>query len=257
MRSRNEHIPSTDECLNKREEFRNHAAKDKIKYLDGSQWYNDTLFYFNHHIWPGFGCFFPIIYTNTIDTTATTSDTCMTTTGLRIMDVQNNDIVLTWDMNGGDKWELSLVKGDTSSAVAENGIINIYSINNFASFLDLDTACYTAFIRTVCNNDIRSEWSRGVSFCLPMQDTTNNITAESLTDAFTFIYPNPAGNAVSIFSSFQIHNIDIFTLDGKLLSSHTAKGISANIWLADLPAGTYILRIRTAGGTTTKKLIKR
>lgn len=228
--------------------------KDKIKYIDNSS-FNDTLFHFNQYIWCGFGCFFPIFDTLPIDTSSVTTDTCQPTTGFRIMDISGNNIFLTWNQSSNQKWEISLVKGDTTSAIPDNGIINIYNTNNFASFIDLDTACYTAFIRTICDNDIRSEWSQALTFCLP-QDTADLSIAQSTVDRFTFVAPNPSGNIVNILSSFSTKSIEIFTLDGKLISTFNGQGISTTLDLTHLASGTYILRIKTSGGITTKKLVK-
>jgi hypothetical protein len=69
------------------------------------------------------------------------------------------------------------------------------------------------------------------------------------------IYPNPAHESVWVSSSFGLQNIDIYNFQGLLVYSSQASGHRTEVPLEGLPAGTYLLRITTPAGTTTKKLL--
>ena len=67
--------------------------------------------------------------------------------------------------------------------------------------------------------------------------------------------PNPAQDRVTISSSFQVNTIEIYSLKGKLMRRQSPHSISTMVTLTDLPAGIYMLRIVTSGGTIFKKLV--
>ena len=209
-----------------------------------------------HAQWGGFGCIFPIF-----DTTPPGAnphhDTCYSTTGLHIMDINDEVVILGWNPANNNKWEIAIVKGDTATANPDDGVHNTYT-ESFALFYYLDSAWYTAYIRTVCDGDLRSEWSEPVHFHFPPADTTNTgILWQSPADRFTNVVPNPASSSVTVFSSFRLNAVDIFSLDGRKIAHQTANGISSQMDISALPPATYIVHIKTKGGNATKKLVKK
>ena len=221
--------------------------------LDPSQ--GDAFDHFGAQ-WGGFGCMFPIFDTTPPGTTPH-NDSCRITTGLRIMDITDDVVLLNWNPANNNKWEISIFKGDTAIATPDSGNINLY-YESFASFYYLDTAWYTTYIRTVCNGDLRSEWSEPVHFHFPPVDTTDiNIPPLSTADRFTAVVPNPAHNTITVFSSFQLTDVNIFNLEGKSVARQNASGISTQMDISALPPATYIVRIKTKGGYATKKLVKK
>lgn len=215
----------------------------------------DALQY-NFCLWGGFGCIFPIFGVPTGDT-ASHYDTCYGTTGFRIMSIDNESVILGWSPDGNSRWEISLYKGDTATASPESGAVGSFT-ESFASFYYLDTAWYTAYVRTVCEDDIQSEWSEPLTFHFPPIDTTT--TPESVwqtyADRYTTVMPNPAHNTIAVLSSFQLLYVDIYSLDGKNLIHSEASGITAQLDISALPPSTYIVRIKTQGGIATRKLVK-
>ena len=71
------------------------------------------------------------------------------------------------------------------------------------------------------------------------------------------ITPNPAINEVSVLCSSAIESWNIDDMLGRTVKAGSANSNNIHIPISTLLPGIYILRIRTAGGTTTKKLIKR
>lgn len=79
---------------------------------------------------------------------------------------------------------------------------------------------------------------------------------EFLTKNFS-IYPNPANDIVNISknNNIDIKSVTITDINGRVVKEIVANEIAA-ISIADLTAGVYLLKIVTAEGTGTTKLIK-
>lgn len=224
---------------------------DKVKYFTPV---DDTNFYLNHLLWPSVGCIFPIFDTLPVDTTTVQPDTCQPATGFRVLDLMDNNVVLTWDFEDNVQWELSLVKND-SLASPESGVVNAYT-TNLASFNYLDTAFYTVYLRKVCEADNRSEWSQGITFTLPYTEEPPE-SIVSVIDRYTMLMPNPAEDQVTVFSSFHLRRIEIYTMEGKKVEGFDANGLSTTIDISRLVKGAYLLRITTPSGVSIKKMIKK
>lgn len=66
-------------------------------------------------------------------------------------------------------------------------------------------------------------------------------------------YPNPVTNSFQIDSNINIENIDLYTVHGQLLKSFKA---NANYNISDLAKGVYIVKVKSASGKETLKIIK-
>ena len=72
---------------------------------------------------------------------------------------------------------------------------------------------------------------------------------------YTAVMPNPARHRATITSSFGLTQIDLYDARGRLLKTFPASGLKADLDLSAFPPGTYLLRILTPAGPTTKKLL--
>lgn len=80
---------------------------------------------------------------------------------------------------------------------------------------------------------------------------------KDITD-ITHVFPNPAMNEVNINCGYKMKSIELYDEQGKLL--YTKQNINAynhKISLNDYPQGTYLIKILTQTGQTTKKIIKK
>ena len=219
---------------------------------------NDSTFHSNNLLYKGFGCIFPIIDT-TQGTIDPQPDTCIGSTGLRILDISDRNVTITWNEDGSsNNWELAIVKGDTATAVPQNGIINNYN-SNLVQLYYLDTTWYTIFLRTVCNasNALYSEWSDPVRFLIQEADTTTTGIETSLAGYYTIVSPNPTDGIMDISSSFKIKQISVITTSGKPVYELNCHSHHEKININNYPSGTYYVRINTTEGVVTKKIIKR
>ncbi|KGO85755.1 hypothetical protein Q765_14090 [Flavobacterium rivuli WB 3.3-2 = DSM 21788] len=78
-----------------------------------------------------------------------------------------------------------------------------------------------------------------------------NIAQNSL-----LVYPNPANGIVTIQNSALISQIVVNNILGQHVITQRAKDTAAQVNIASLPAGTYIIQVTTAAGTATARVIK-
>ena len=87
-------------------------------------------------------------------------------------------------------------------------------------------------------------------------DTTGvGIQGVNLLYRYTSVQPNPATDKVRVTSSFGLTRIEAYDLRGRLLFETPASGLKADLDVSSWPRGTYLLRISTPAGPTTKKLL--
>jgi len=72
---------------------------------------------------------------------------------------------------------------------------------------------------------------------------------------YTSVSPNPATQRATVTSSFGLERIEVYDPQGRQTLTLPATGYRATLDLSAWPRGTYLLRIHTPLGTTTKKLL--
>lgn len=235
-------------------EYNDKILSSDYDWVEGYIIPDEGEFEYNGLIWPGFSCFFPIFDTMPASIPSD-NDTCIGAIGLRILSFDDESLIVNWNPGNATRWELSLVKGDTATLLPNENNVSVYS-ESFAVFYGLDTGWYKLYIRTVCNNYLRSEWSDSLVFHFPMLDTADTNMVLTTAECYTTMMPNPVKDRVVIFSSFRIDNVALFTLDGKVVMRRDVNGINCELSVGMLPAATYIVRIKTRGGMVTRKLVK-
>ncbi len=87
-------------------------------------------------------------------------------------------------------------------------------------------------------------------------DTILSIPNTGLTERLTGVMPNPAAETAKVVSSFGLSHIEAYNLAGQKVDElHLpTPSLSATLDVRRWPAGTYLLRIHTPQGVTTKKL---
>lgn len=98
-------------------------------------------------------------------------------------------------------------------------------------------------------------WS-GVNHSLAYQPQNNLLSAQNFNPEGLVIYPNPGENAILIDGIDNPKSLEIYDESGKLISYYSWPNTSlANI--AMLPAGVYMLKIKSETASFTKKFIKK
>ena len=82
-----------------------------------------------------------------------------------------------------------------------------------------------------------------------------SISQPDLVYRYTALQPNPATQRVTVTSSFGISRIEAYDTRGRRIFETHASGLKADLDISSWPRGTYLLRILTPAGPTTKKLL--
>lgn len=70
------------------------------------------------------------------------------------------------------------------------------------------------------------------------------------------IYPNPVSNMLTVISGENINNITLFNSNGREVLNINPNDLYIKLNLTDMPAGIYLLRIKTISGTINKTVVK-
>ena len=119
-----------------------------------------------------------------------------------------------------------------------------------------ESTCYKVKMKAACDTNKReTPWCTPVIF-LTSTDSTVSIGGEpTALSQLTFLAPNPAHGEIVVSSSFNLQEIDIWTVDGVWVHHQPVAGHRATVPIDFLRPGTYIVAIRTHDGTTHKKLL--
>lgn len=79
----------------------------------------------------------------------------------------------------------------------------------------------------------------------------NNGKLENL----TFVHPNPTMDKATVFSSYQIRYIDIYSDDSRYMGRVEVHGTQTDLDVSTYPKGAYFLVVNTYRGAVVKKLI--
>lgn len=166
------------------------------------------------------------------------------------------DVFVRWDYADVADWELA-VWGDN-----DGDTMLIHSQVEYVDVASLDTArWYSVRVRAWCDSARVSEWSDTVRFFVPNWDTTGGggepVGIDVDTDRNIQLQPNPTSDKVTVQSSISMRKIELFGSDGKRIADFDASGFASSLDLSAYPAGTYIVRITTSAGMTTKRLVRK
>lgn len=185
------------------------------------------------------------------------TDSCSAPSDLQLLNRDSTGVTLSWNVIDSARWQLSY---GPEGCLADSGTMVICT-DNFITLQDLDTGCYVAYVRTLCNDSLASSWSDGITFCVE-PDTSgsgpdNPIAVSLAADRYTVLMPNPAHGQVSLLSSFKIDRIQIFTTTGRRVCQQEVNGIGTSINLTGYPQGVYIVRIDIGNTRLIRKLVVR
>ena len=79
---------------------------------------------------------------------------------------------------------------------------------------------------------------------------------DDLTDDQLLVFPNPANDRVVLDCTETIRSVEIRNAEGRIVFAGTPETDRAEISIAQLPAGIYLLCARTETSVITKKIIK-
>ncbi|MBR1851271.1 MAG: T9SS type A sorting domain-containing protein [Bacteroidales bacterium] len=69
------------------------------------------------------------------------------------------------------------------------------------------------------------------------------------------LWPNPAQDECTVASGYGLRSVEVYDIGGRLVMKQAASGLATRIDTSQLPRGTYLVKIETPLGSTTKKLV--
>ncbi len=94
---------------------------------------------------------------------------------------------------------------------------------------------------------------------IDMQNNTQTNITNTVDNTQISLYPNPATDFlnINIINSLGTNEINLFTINGKLLQKQTTNNSNSKIDLTNLSPGTYIIRIKSGNYNYQQKIIKK
>ena len=176
-------------------------------------------------------------------------DNCKVPTDFHVNKVHNDIVWLEWNEGPDTLWEVELAKAGT--ALGDGQLLLMY--NGLVIIGGLDSmSWYWARVRTVCDSETVTGWTDTVSFFVTGYNGSGIADPEG---QYTRLMPNPAREEVTVMSSALIREVELYSTDGKLLQRKEVNAESTTLSLDGLPAGVYFVRIHTAAGVTTQRLV--
>ena len=182
---------------------------------------------------------------------------CPGAMNLHVAGIHGDTARIAWSPSAYvSEWEVCYGReGDALS-----GYTTALTDTNTFSFILPDSNRYNVRVRARCGSDsaIYSDWSAMRTVYLTAADTVADSTAAivnvSANDGIT-LRPNPADRQVTVSATMPIKHVTVYDLAGRLVETRQPSGTTLQLDLKSYPSGTYLVKVSTATGTTTKKLV--
>jgi hypothetical protein len=151
----------------------------------------------------------------------------------------------------------SVCQGGQTSLLAQGGTTYTWSPANTLSCTNCQnpiasptvTTCYTVTVADTGNCTITD------TICVVVLNCTS--IEEELTASDISLAPNPFNTSFVInFSKSTAATLQVLNVLGNVVYTERVNGKQANINIAEMPMGIYLVRINTTTGSITKKIIK-
>lgn len=156
-----------------------------------------------------------------------------------------------WTENGeATMWEIIYgIEGfdpQTEGTLVEVEINPTVTLTN----LEVDTV-YEVYIRTICSEELESEWVGPESF------TTETLSMSQNAIEGFMVYPNPATNTLNLTAKININEVTIININGQSVFSKSINAMQSQIDISTLNSGIYFLRVTSNKNSGTYKIIKK
>lgn len=83
-----------------------------------------------------------------------------------------------------------------------------------------------------------------------------NLGVSKASEVRAEIYPNPVKDVLFVHTAEKAAEVQLFTMDGKAVKSQKTSDGKAQLNVSGLSKGVYLLKVKTASGVSTKKIVK-
>ena len=101
------------------------------------------------------------------------------------------------------------------------------------------------------NGDLNDDNINGDYWIIKLENNAAGIE-EQTSHSHVSVFPNPSNNWINVDSDAEIQSIDIYTVLGQRIRTEKKSPLS----IADLPAGAYLLYVKTNNGVDRLRIIK-
>ncbi len=158
-----------------------------------------------------------------------------------------------------DNMSLNVTVGNTQTTAGQTTVIGSVTASDATAYTP-QSVTWTAPSAGIYYFGFNNNSPQGTNQTYLMFDTldissvlsTNNYLLSKLS-----IYPNPAVDVVNVSNdSIQINSIEMTDLNGRIVKNQKIGATQGQVSISDLATGVYMMKIITAQGTATKKIVK-
>ena len=181
---------------------------------------------------------------------------CPGAMNLRVAGIHGDTAHIAWTPSSYvSRWEVSYGQEGTPLS----GYTTVWTDTNTFSFVIPDSNRYSVRVRAQCGGDsaIYGDWSRSLLVEHAVNGTDSNTVSirNANLDNAIMLLPNPASKQVTVSAALSLLHVEVYDMAGRLVEAHQPSGTTLQIDLKAYPTGTYLVKVTTTNGTTTKKLV--
>lgn len=107
-------------------------------------------------------------------------------------------------------------------------------------------------------NDFSPGSATAASMLLDSIVMTTTLATDNFNEAKFSVYPNPTSNFVNVSNELGavINTVEMTDMNGRIVKTSKVDATEAQISIADLAAGVYMMKITTDQGVATKKIVR-
>ena len=213
------------------------------------QWMDRTIFETTPYVYPIF------------------EEMCPVVSGLRVEDRQGDEVTVTWNAHGSHTtWMVTY----GPMGMPRDSFAVVACLQPSLTITGLDsTMIYDISVQAQCDYHV-SDLEPLDADVLNNRDTTffgeqgkhlylrggNLVAINDVTpDDGILLRPNPADRQVTVSAPLPLRRVEVYDMAGRLMEAHQPNGTALQIDLKTYPTGTYLVKVTTANGTSTKKLV--
>lgn len=112
---------------------------------------------------------------------------------------------------------------------------------------------YVAIVHYNCTN----QFSINVDDITLYREYQAGLGVDENSISLSIVYPNPAVNTLMVESEITINNYEIYNVAGAMICSNPVDDKTFEINVSELPAGTYLIKMKSEGLVQTKRFVKK
>lgn len=177
---------------------------------------------------------------------------CGPVENLRVASVWDNNALVMWD-GAPEHLEWEVAVGKVGPENLTSNVITVRSPSKVMSFSETNFDYFVRVRGRCVGSENFGEWSDTVHITFTHGGQPEEV--REVADRYTYLVPNPAGETVTVASSFELRYVSVYDMSGQQVFDKECTGHAVTLNVSDWPDGIYIVVIRNQQGTSAKKLV--